>query len=378
MHILHALKEVLTFITSIFFLIFFGAALFALGYSVGYLPEYMGEPYFGVPFYIAIPFPILLFSLYSLGAYIWYLILTLTIVSGTIAFLYFDIFPYYRDFVRKPFAYRHNAFQYMVELFSLSIFMSILIYTLASLMGGNPKVLPVKNIPFYAQMLELLHAAVYEELITRVLFLGIPVFLVYRLSGKKISPFKIFGGFRNIGGIEATFIIISAAIFGIAHTSAWGLWKAIPAFIAGLALGFLFAKYGIYASILLHFVNDYIAIPIHSGPMQLTFGILLFYFIAVGAVYTVSYAIHVYHFFVPPKTKKVEEYAKKRTAIQQSTLPPPPWSTPWISIKCPNCGGTEFQYIAPNKLRCVHCGTIIDLSEYQEQQSQSESQENLP
>ncbi len=371
MSILHALKEILTFITSIFFLILFGAALFALGYSVGYLPAYIGEPYFGVPFYIAIPFPIVIFSLYSLSAYIWYLLLAIIVVSGTIAFLYFDIFPYYKNFIKKPFAYRENGFQHMVELFSLSIFMSILIYSLASLIGGNPQVLPIKKMPLYAQMLELLHAAVYEELITRVLFLGIPVFLVYRLSGKNVSPFKIFGGFDNIGGIEVAFIILSAAIFGIAHTSAWGLWKAIPAFIGGLALGFLFAKYGIYASILLHFVNDYIAIPMHSGALQLTLGLLMFYFIAVGAIYTVSYSIKVYHFFVPPKKKNIEP-ADTKTRVN---LPPPPWSTPWVNIKCPNCGGQEFQYVAPNKLRCVHCGTIIDLSEYQEQQNQSENQE---
>lgn len=57
------------------------------------------------------------------------------------------------------------------------------------------------------------------------------------------------------------FIIVSAAIFSYAHLDGWDAFKLAPTFVTGLALGYLFVKYGVHASIMLHFLIDYLTAP---------------------------------------------------------------------------------------------------------------------
>src|SRR5207249_6609828 len=45
------------------------------------------------------------------------------------------------------------------------------------------------------------------------------------------------------------FLIASSVIFGLAHAPGWGLWKVIPAMVAGLGFGYLFLRHGIAAAI---------------------------------------------------------------------------------------------------------------------------------
>src|SRR5207244_13165229 len=61
------------------------------------------------------------------------------------------------------------------------------------------------------------------------------------------------------------FLIASSVIFGLAHAPGWGLWKVIPAMVAGLGFGYLFLRHGIAAAILAHFVNDYAAALSYEG-----------------------------------------------------------------------------------------------------------------
>jgi Type II CAAX prenyl endopeptidase Rce1-like len=68
-------------------------------------------------------------------------------------------------------------------------------------------------------------------------------------------------GWRGIHWTEWTFLIISSAWFGLAHSlsgAGWGPGKALTAGLTGLALGMVYLLYGAYADILLHwFFNFY-------------------------------------------------------------------------------------------------------------------------
>jgi membrane protease YdiL (CAAX protease family) len=54
-------------------------------------------------------------------------------------------------------------------------------------------------------------------------------------------------------------MIISGALFGLAHYSGWDdqAWKVLATGIMGVFLGYLFVRFGLYAAILMHFIIDY-------------------------------------------------------------------------------------------------------------------------
>jgi len=368
--VLHSLKEIVSFIGVIFLLLIYIIILFVLGYSIPYVYPFHNNSLFLIPFYLAIPFPVSIFFLRDTAAYVWYLILSLTVFTSSAYLFYRGIIPYFRNFFKKPFGYRHNSFQDITELFSLSMFFTMLIYYITILFGAKPATIGIEKYPLWFQMLQLLHAAVYEELIVRILFLGVPLFLVYKLKGDKISPLRIFGGGFKIGRWEMAFLLLSSVIFGLAHMTSWGIWKVIPTLVAGLALGYLFLRYGIFASIAFHFINDYLSIPMSLFPeLVIPIGLITLYFLAAGLVFFISYSIRIYHYFFPPH--KVEK--------EVPPPPQPPWiKQTWIDLHCPACGGDVFQYVDKNHLRCLKCGTIIDISSYPEQSNQSEKEDHLP
>src|SRR5207245_3834662 len=61
------------------------------------------------------------------------------------------------------------------------------------------------------------------------------------------------------------FLVASSVIFGLAPAPGWGLWKVIPAMVAGLGFGYLFLRHAIAGGILAHFVTDYAAVLSYEG-----------------------------------------------------------------------------------------------------------------
>ncbi|MBU0624622.1 MAG: CPBP family intramembrane metalloprotease, partial [Candidatus Thermoplasmatota archaeon] len=110
----------------------------------------------------------------------------------------------------------------------------------------------------------LANASVWEELIVRVLLIGLPLLLVDFLRRNRMYKWHsyLLGGGFKIGTPEAILVVVSAAIFGYAHyAGGWGAWKIIPASAGGLAFGYLFLRFGLAASIMLHFATDYLGMP---------------------------------------------------------------------------------------------------------------------
>ncbi len=354
--LLHSLKEVTSFITIILFLILILLAIGAMFYGLYYLPNFINEPYFGVPIYYLTPAPILVGALIGIYAYLWYIVLVIIISLSFIFFFFRQGVKYFREFAKKPFSYKKNGFQEFVELYSLIFFLDLVIVLIMSSLSYSPTNPIPPSYPIYALMLALLHASVYEEFMVRFLMLGVPVFiwryLESRSSGFYISPVRIFGGGYKFEVPEMTFLLISSTIFGLAHVSSWGWWKFFPAFLGGLALGYLYLKYGMHVSILFHFSNDFISIPILlNKSLSVSAGLIFIVILLAGLVFTVSYSIRILRFFgiSRPYKKKI------------SKLPPPPPPPEWINLKCPNCGGTIFTYLGDGKYKCVSCGTVIDI-----------------
>ncbi len=66
---------------------------------------------------------------------------------------------------------------------------------------------------------------------------------------------------RAIRPVVYAFLVLSSIMFGYAHYasgSGWGPGKISEAALAGLALGYLYIKYGLHTSLLLHWSIDYV------------------------------------------------------------------------------------------------------------------------
>jgi hypothetical protein len=142
----------------------------------------------------------------------------------------------------------------------------------------------------------LANASVYEELITRVLLIGVPL-LIYEVLSHNLglsesqhnSLFRyIVGGNIPIGSKEIYLILFSSLTFGLAHTPGWDYYKVLPTFISGIAFGYLFLSKGIHTAIILHFAFDYLQMPWRLANLQ-TFEVLsdllILFWLLIGFIY---------------------------------------------------------------------------------------------
>jgi len=119
---------------------------------------------------------------------------------------------------------------------------------------------------FISLIFGLINATIYEELIIRVLFIGMPIFLIEFLKkwrkNQKQADFKQIVGIniadkRRVNRTEWLLIGGSSLLFGAAHLISWDPWKLLPATIVGIFLGYMFVKKGIVYAVILHGAYDY-------------------------------------------------------------------------------------------------------------------------
>ncbi len=149
-------------------------------------------------------------------------------------------------------------------LLMATVSFSLISYYIIYAMHQNPTVPNMEKTPLWENLYALARAGVWEEIITRIPFIGIPLLLThYAMHRKKAPTWRYFlGGGFEMDGPALFFLFMSALFFGLAHAfGGWDMFKVLPAMVGGLAMGYLFLKWGIYASIILHFSNDYMSLP---------------------------------------------------------------------------------------------------------------------
>ena len=153
---------------------------------------------------------------------------------------------------------RDTAFFEIPVLFCTLLFWEIVMAVVLTALGIEMKGLPDRAT--WAWMYGLLEAPVWEEIITRILYLGLPMALIaaiWKKEGKKSVKY-LFGGF-GFNRPAMVFIFFSAFMFAAGHLNNWGAWKFFPTFAFGLIAGYLFCRYGIYACVVIHFLTDYLS-----------------------------------------------------------------------------------------------------------------------
>jgi hypothetical protein len=207
------------------------------------------------------------------------------------------------------------------------------------------------------------NAAVWEELIMRVLWLGVPLLIIALLTRRAKNYKQYFlGGGLTFGTWEVVFIFVSAGLFAFGHTQYWDAFKIIPTFASGVAFGYLFIRYGLYACIVLHFAVDYydmLGTSLNSLPIQVVYGLVLIAFGIVGIPYLVVYTRRIILFLsgrdLRPRATPAPMAMKVPATSRPSTVPVESASRPGAFFTCTRCGNHEA-VLREGQLECARCG----------------------
>lgn len=174
-----------------------------------------------------------------------------------------------------------TALSEVTILFIITLYLGIIFSNVGNF--SKPDFLIEGNRPDWYLMFLLLNAPVIEEILFRVLCIGIPVLLIALITGKECHSLWKYptGGFK-INKLALFFIFFSSFIFGAAHIKDWGVWKFYMASIQGIMLGYLFVKYGFYASVSIHFLIDCLPMEIRLFGDDLFGGLPVAIIIIIG------------------------------------------------------------------------------------------------
>ena len=101
----------------------------------------------------------------------------------------------------------------------------------------------------------MLMAGPEEELIFRILPIGLPMAIICLIKGRDHCAKYLVGGF-GMSQTALVLIVVSAIIFGLAHIEGWSLLKVPQIVICGLIDGYVFVTYGVYATVIAHSAFD--------------------------------------------------------------------------------------------------------------------------
>jgi hypothetical protein len=329
------------------------------------LPEIPG---YSKLIYIITPWIVDIFKLEgpTLIGYFFFLVFAIT---ASFAYMVYKSLPRLPDELKGNVVEEHTPLYRIGTLFCATVFCSFLVYGLLALFDVNPTVPEFAELPLWKQIFSMAGASVWEEVVCRVLLIGVPL-LAYHLLTHQGMDYKryLLGGNIALDRPALVLLIFSSAMFALAHLFIWDFWKLLPTFVSGLALGYLFLRYGLYAAIMLHFFIDYLTIPLEvwpSGDLALiAVGLLTWGILLVGSAYFVYYILKVLEFVngKPLVARKVAPVAVVTVPGGPSGIPGRPAPAPPyppnqydFGFRCRSCGNGEARY-QDGALYCTRCG----------------------
>lgn len=218
-------------------------------------------------------------------------ILIVAVIVASLAYMIYMSAEPLRQELRLEMPKEGHSPLYRITTILLAVLAVDLIYTALILIFNVPTSGPALDT--WQALYAYASASVWEELITRVLWIGVPLLIIDLAMRKrgKLSQY-LLGGSRIFGAEEMILIWVSASIFALGHSVYWDPFKLIPTFAAGIGFGFLFIRYGLYSCILLHFANDYISIPAivtNSDPLLQVTGIIIIGLGFIGIPFLIVY-----------------------------------------------------------------------------------------
>jgi len=380
------LKAVMSY-TMITFLIYQLVTLIALIYGISIVLPAIKDAHYGV--YIVAPMLIDIYTLTGGALAIYYILIVIAISLSAAWFFITGFKGFAEELSMNAKSRQHSKIFDLCGLFFAVLFLDVIV-ALLLLAGGKMPIDPTGTSEPWELLFFLANASVWEELIVRVLLVGVPLIVIDLVRGR-LREHKysyILGGGFNIGIPETVLVIVSSSIFGYAHLAAYGSWKVFPAAIAGLAFAYMFLRHGLGGAIMLHFAFNYLGMPgtafgAPSGTDALL-GLAELLWIGLGFIFFAYYVLRIGEFLtgrkfmeerptlagapgfpygssiyygpptqpgsglpgpIPPQTPTVP-------AMQTPT--PPIFGRGWT---CPQCGHPEARWV-DGKFQCLRCGHL--------------------
>jgi membrane protease YdiL (CAAX protease family) len=375
------------FSLSVFSVIFsLVAGLAALIYGVGLVTPYILDTGYHYELFIVIPVFVTLANLSGNILLAHYFVVVAVIIASCTWVFLTSYKGFLKELMVKAKPREHSPIFDISGLVFVNVFLTVVIVFLAILLGATDTDTPVEG-DFEATLFALANASVWEELIVRVLLVGLPLLvidLVRRKPNKRWHSY-ILGGKFEIGIPEVVLVIASATIFGYAHfLGGWGLWKVPAASIGGIAFGYLFLRHGLASAIVMHFAIDYAGMPSQVfGYSDIVESIMILMWVGLGFVFTAYYLTRIGEFLTgqkfledgPPQLVPApvpqpwgyqpahapqQQYQYGPYGSQQPSAPPPPvvpGGAFYGGYVCPNCGYTQARWIN-GQFQCLRCGKL--------------------
>ncbi len=375
------------------------AGLITLIYGVGLVvPFILNQGYAHTVFFI-LPFFVTVGELTGYPLLVYYFFVIAAIVASCTWVLLVSYKTFMKEMTMKATSREHSPLFDISGLTFVNVFVSVLIVLIAMLFGVGDTNTPIGG-SLQENLLELANAAVWEEIIVRVLLIGVPLLIidVIRRKMRKDWYAYILGGKFKFGLPEVALVLISATIFGYAHyLGGWGAWKIPAAAIGGVAFGYLFLKYGLPAAIVMHFATDYASMPADVfGFSQVPIEVVLLLWLGLGIAFFIYYILRISEFIsgrrlLDPKPQPVQGFWPQPWQYQQTPMyaqppyppvqnppyqpppyqyPPPPPPSPGQEMPpvvpqqahyggyvCPSCGYMEARWVN-GRFQCLRCGRL--------------------
>lgn len=312
--------------------------------------------------FLALPWLVKVLGLPGVWFVIYYILLVAAVVLSFALMLYKSRDRFWKELTFKR--TEHSPLYVISTLFLAVLALNAAYYLLLGFLGVDPSTGGDTG-ALWEKLWYLLRASVWEEVICRILYIGLPLGVVYVIKGKA-APYRryLFGGGFQFGPWERFFLVFSSTIFALAHVFSWDLYKVPPTFLAGLALGYLFLRFGVYASIMLHFFIDYLSFPRDVWPgdgTDVVLGLLLLAFMALGAVYLVYYSIRAAELFSGRRllhwggSRPINAYYAPLSSKARYRPYDGPLAQPSFGFICKYCAASDARYV-DGKFICLRCG----------------------
>ena len=158
------------------------------------------------------------------------LVLYYLFLAGTIVVAYLFLIGKSHKIIReivlaKP--EKHSPMLVVGGLFFAVLAIEYLYYFIIESGGAAPNVPSIGREPYWYQIYIYAQASVWEEIISRILLIGVPLLwidLLFRRDRLQRPRNYFLGGTFKLGAVEVGLIVFSAAMFGLAHAGGWDLW----------------------------------------------------------------------------------------------------------------------------------------------------------
>jgi len=321
--------------------------------------------------FVVTPFLVTLFEVTGWTFLFYFAFIVFGIIASFIWMTWKSVRPFTIELSGKRPEKGHSPLFAISSVFFAVLFFNIVFYWIIQAFGVSPSESGVDDTDLWKLMYSLANASVWEEIITRVLFIGVPMLAYDALVLKDRKDLKryLLGGHFELKGFAVFLLFFSASMFGIAHVFNWDLWKVFPTIVSGIGLGYLFMRYGLYASIMMHFFVDYLGMPSYIYDSDSALWVVAFLTIMIVVAGLICFVYYCgkflsYFFKVDVRLKKPlaadsgqsMNYQTSSTS-PQTNVPPASYQTPrreGFMFICKYCGGTEARY-QDGSLTCMRC-----------------------